>query len=489
MDTSWRPNTKAEYTALSVLGFLLLLVCLWAFTDEHPESSGAFFTPIAKVEVQPFEIYITESAELEASQSVILSSDLPSNTGKLLYLAPEGLLINEGEEIARFDPTPFEEEIQKIENNIKEEQANIQQAEAELGLQESDGEDRLSKIDHQIEMAKLKLTNFEKSTMPLRLANAEKEVERASAERRKASQSANTQRNLIEQGLTTKKALQQAVDVENEKKSVERIAQQNLKSLKEISLPSELKQSQLQYQNRINERDIYAKTLGQKIQKQASAIQRINHKIDVLKQNLEHAQRNLEHTSIRAPVSGTLLYKNMSFQKETRKAQIGDSLWNHQGFAVIPDMSSMIALTRIRENEIGTIEVGQEATLRPEAYSNTLLSGQVDAIGSLAADTTTESSTRYFEVRIALKEPDQRLRPGMTASVSILTRRYDQALLVPVEAVFFEEQSSYCFLWRNGRPKRIEVELGETNGQKVIVKTGLEEGQEVMLSYPKTYES
>ena len=170
----------------------------------------------------------------------------------------------------------------------------------------------------------------------------------------------------------------------------------------------------------MREREIYAKTLNQKLQKQQSAIRRINHKIEVLNQNLERAKNNLLHTRISAPVSGTLLYKNMSFQKETRKAQIGDSLWNRQGFAVIPDMSSMIALTKIRENEIGTIEIGQQVTLRPEAYSNTLLFGQVDAIGSLASDINTES-TRYFEVRIALDQPDKRLRPGMTASASILS--------------------------------------------------------------------
>ena len=82
---------------------------LWAAQDP-------FTVP---VESGQFELRVIESARLDAGQSVTIASELPSNQGKLIWLAPEGAWVEQGTEIVRFDPTPFETEVQKLERDFE----------------------------------------------------------------------------------------------------------------------------------------------------------------------------------------------------------------------------------------------------------------------------------------------------------------------------------------------------------------------------------
>jgi len=110
-------------------------------------------------------------------------------------------------------------------------------------------------------------------------------------------------------------------------------------------------------------------------------------------------------------------------------------------------------------------------------------------VGILASNSDSQSSDNRFEVRIALESTDPRLRPGMSARASILTNRFESATLVPVEAVFYEDEQAVCFLWRNGDPLRVAVEVGSSDGRQIVVQSGLEPEQEVMLVYPSAFDS
>lgn len=472
---------------LIVIALFILITSLWISGGSETAGSLGFYTPTAKVKRGSFSIYVVESATLDAKTSVTLSSELPSNQAKVLYLVPEGDLIQHGEIVAKFDPAPFEEAIQKLENEIKEEQAKLVQAQAEASLQAGENQGRLDNLAYQIKLAEIQLNNLKKSNMPLREAQAKQELSKAQAEYQTAKGEQATQEELFEQGFTKAKSLKEARDNAQDKLALYRIKQRNYRSLKEVTLPAELKRAQLKLENSRVELESYRLANVQRTQKQKAIIQRSENKIDSLKQNLERAHGNLSKTVVKAPVSGIVLYKTMSISNEKRKPQVGDSLWNRQSFAVIPDLSSLVAYTNIRESEVGKLAEGQQTTVQPEAYPRLSLSGTVASIGTLASgEDDAASGANHFRVRIALDEIDPKLRPGMTAKVSILARSYEDVLQLPVEAVFYRGQESVCFLWRDGSPRAVTLDLGENDGNYVVVNAGLEEGQEVMLTYPES---
>ena len=139
---------------------------------------------------------------------------------------------------------------------------------------------------------------------------------------------------------------------------------------------------------------------------------RLNHRYEVLKKFTQICRSTAGKNRADAPVPGFVVYQTVSVQGEMRKVQVGDSVWQHNGFIVLPDMSEIITDLKIRETDIAQIEVGQTAVIRPQAYPGLSLNGRVETIGTLA--TGADDEMPRFLVRVAIDKVDSKLRPGMT---------------------------------------------------------------------------
>ena len=481
-------KTSTVVLGTAGISMALLIASGWLVGDDNPREFDTSYRPTATVEEAPFAAFVTEEAVLESRQSVILASDLPSNSAKIVFLAPEGALMNPGDIVARFDPTEFEERILKIENDISDQQANIAEAEAERRLQKIGEKEEEAKLLQQVEFARLKLTELREGDASIRLARAQRALDKAEHDYAQAKTHMDTETQLLEKGLTRAKTHQQAVESEQESLAQLRIAQQDLRALSEVTIPGELRLAEIQFENRQRAHESFQQSLAHKQDIYQAGIARARNRIAALEQDLNAARLNLERTTITAPIPGMLLYKELSMKKERRKVQVGDALWNRQGFAVIPDMSAMVAVLQVRETELGKLAVGQPVRVEPQAFAGLQLSGSVESIGTLATDKNDDAS-RLFHVRVTLADTDERLRPGMTARAAIETSRLSQALQVPVEAVFYEGTQAVCFRLRNGRVERVEVILGVSDGQRVVVLDGLAPREEVSLVYPQSVDA
>ncbi|MEO8036989.1 MAG: hypothetical protein ABI837_21355, partial [Acidobacteriota bacterium] len=114
--------------------------------------------------------------------------------------------------------------------------------------------------------------------------------------------------------------------------------------------------------------------------------------------------------------------------------------------------------------------------------------GRVAEIGSSAAvRQSAGAGIRYFKVKVAIEDPDERLRPGMTSQVSIITNAVADSLAVPIQAVVDrvpgakkddEENDAlpkkkYVFVVREGKVRQAEVTTGISDATHVIIKWGL----------------
>lgn len=486
-----RLPSRASATAAGVIALsIVVLAVSFKVADNGPGTNGgtASFTPTAPVLSGPFDIEVTESATLDARQSVTLSSDLPSNRAKILYLAEEGAFVRQGDVVARFDPSPFEEDISKLESDIQEARAVLQQGQAEVALLEAESETARNKLAQQYDTARTRLENLQSADIPIRISKAETDLARAQADYSTARQETATEEKLLASGLANKTDVEKARIMEKEKRIALDIARRNYDNLKDTALPSELRQARLAVEHSGKELENQETVIRQQsLIRENANIARYRSKLADLEQALAQARNHRERTTLRAPVSGQLLYMKISIANEKRRVQVGDSLWNLQPFAVIPDMSSLVARINVRESDIGKLEPGQRATLYPEAYPNLSLPGHLESIGTLASVAEGQNAS-VFEVRIALDGADKRLRPGMSARAVILARHFDQALRVPVEAMFYLDRQAVCFLWNGGDPREVPVVPGDSDGRFIVIESGLEEGQQVMLVFPESFD-
>jgi len=147
---------------------------------------------------------------------------------------------------------------------------------------------------------------------------------------------------------------------------------------------------------------------------------------------LKQARDDLSKTTIYSPMAGTVTDLN----KEQGEIAIG-SQFQPDVILVVADLSEMEAQVNVDENDIVQIGIGQEAEITVDALPDQVLKGKVSEIANSAnasAAGTAEQKTE-FEIKIAISEPPQMLRPGMTATADVFTKTNENALSVPIACV------------------------------------------------------
>ena len=188
----------------------------------------------------------------------------------------------------------------------------------------------------------------------------------------------------------------------------------------------------------------------------------------------ERARLELEATEIRAPFAGSIAGWEIAAGTQVRAGQPLCSLI---------DVSHMLIDVDIVEAEAGSIHVGSSAVISCMAFPGIQFSGTVRTI-SPVIDVRTQMMRGTVEFAGGYPGSNARLalvRPGMFATVRIETERFDRRLLVPREAVLVRDLRSLVFTMERGLAKWHYVETGEENQDCLEVKSGIAEGDTVIV--------
>jgi multidrug resistance efflux pump len=203
--------------------------------------------------------------------------------------------------------------------------------------------------------------------------------------------------------------------------------------------------------------------------------------------DLRKAEGQLHALTVVAPAAGivSVLRNWRSGWMNPQDFKEGDRVWAGASIAELPDVSSLFGSARVDEVERGRLAIGQSATVRVEAVPDKQLTAHVDAISALAkADFTSWPPTRNFDVRIALDDHDDRLRPGMTISIRIATETLRQVLTAPAQAVFSHGSTDVVYVVRRHGVERRVVVVDRRNADRVVLRSGVEEGERLALVEP-----
>lgn len=186
------------------------------------------------------------------------------------------------------------------------------------------------------------------------------------------------------------------------------------------------------------------------------------------KQNsLSSAQINLADYSIRAPFEGVIA---------SVAVVRGDEVSGSTAIATLIT-NQKIAEVTLNEIDVTRVEVGQKVNLTFDAVEDLSVTGtvgEVDLIG-----TVTQGVVSY-NVKIAFDVQDDRIKPGMSVSTSIIISAKQDVLLAPIGAVKTQGGVSYVEILKDGVPQRQTVSTGESNDTMIEITGGLSAGDEVI---------
>ena len=208
------------------------------------------------------------------------------------------------------------------------------------------------------------------------------------------------------------------------------------------------------------------------------------------RESVRKAQTNLGYATITSPIDGVVLSKSVE-EGQT----VAASFNTPELFTIAQDLTDMRVIADIDEADIGGVKEGQRVTFTVDAFPEDSFEGQVTQVRQQA---TTESNVVTYEVVISAPNKDLKLKPGLTANVTIYTLELNNTLAVPSKALRFTpneallskgEQIADCEgdhkIWtKEGNTfKAYKVETGTSNGILTEIKSGIKEGTEVLVDF------
>ncbi len=168
--------------------------------------------------------------------------------------------------------------------------------------------------------------------------------------------------------------------------------------------------------------------------------------------------------TITAPISGKVA---------DREVTIGQTFNDAGGkLMTIVNDSRVLATANIYEKDLGSVKIGQRVNLKVASIPNRIFSGKVARIGTLV-----QGETRVVPVQAEIENSSGELKPGMFASLEVLTDKTSAPVLtIPASSVVDANGKKLVYVQNGNAFESVDVTLGETSGDIVEVKTGLFEG-------------
>ncbi len=192
-------------------------------------------------------------------------------------------------------------------------------------------------------------------------------------------------------------------------------------------------------------------------------------------------QRALAAVRITSPGDGiVMISEDFLGKKLTKDSRI--STWMPL-LATLPDMSSAIVETYIKEIDITKISLGDSAQITVDAIPNKVFSGKVIKVANMGEDKS-GFDMKVFRVVIRFDYVDSDLKPGMTCNNDIIFASYENQLLAPLKSIFSKGENRVVYLKRKGEIIEQPVKTGAEDEENVVILNGLQEGDRVLLHQP-----
>ena len=212
--------------------------------------------------------------------------------------------------------------------------------------------------------------------------------------------------------------------------------------------------------------------------------------VKVAQQDVVRAKTNLGYATVYSPIDGVVISKSVE-EGQT----VASSFSTPSIVKIAKDLTDMQCIAKVDEADIGVVKEGQRVTFTVDAYPDDVFSGSVKQVRH---NPVTTNNVVTYEVVVSAPNADLKLKPGLTANITIYTMERNGVMSVPSAALRFTPEASvfgkkYVIkdttaehkLWtlKDNVLTAHKVEIGVTDGLRTEIISGLEEGTTVIQSF------
>lgn len=488
-----RGNVLTIVVALLIVAAVIAGVVVMLGRGSAAQAAAERERDIFVVSRGAFSVTIPASGELTALNQAEIRNPLDVRA-VVTEIVPEGVMVKAGDVLLRLADDELRTRIQEAQLDLLSAENNVKAAEKELEILRSQHESEMSNARLRVELAELALEEWREGSVKARRQELELSIEVANKDLERLRIKYDEAKNLAVQGFISQEELRNdEISFMRAQSSVRRAEldewvydnyqhkREEKQKLSDVDQTTEeLKRVRARHEAEIARKlDDLASRRGQ---------------YDIRAVRTADFERQLGQTVVRAPRAGLVVYAS-SIQSNNRgndqqTLQIGSELRKNQEILYLPDMSQLVAAVQVHESLAGRIKPGQRVTVVSDSLPNTVLNGSVLNVSVLAVSAGwRDPNRRDYTVRILLEGGEQYgLKPSMRCKAEIHLDQVDDAIHVPVQAIFRRGALAYVYVQRGSGFAQQEVRVGRTSELYAELRDGLEVGARVLLREPSQEE-
>jgi RND family efflux transporter MFP subunit len=193
-----------------------------------------------------------------------------------------------------------------------------------------------------------------------------------------------------------------------------------------------------------------------------------NAELSLARSEVRAAEKELRDTKIKAPFNGKIALKNV---------ELGKLVTPGQNIFTLVDIHKIKIVAQVSELDIAKIATNNKVEIVLDSLGGDTFNGHVATIGLKADD-----STRSFPVEIFVDNPNEKLLPGMVATVSILTEKPKKLMLIPQNAIHSLNNMKIVYIMKDNKVTQKPIQTSSSINDHIIVEKGLAEGDKLIVS-------
>jgi len=474
------------YAVVALVVLVSLMVTWFAITrggDAGSVVSSAYYTinPIS------MEVTVTKDGELQAISNTEIVCPVEGQS-VIQSIVKEGTTVKKGDVIAVIETTDLTQKMETALLDLQKAEADLTAAKEAKEIQESTNVANLEAANVELVLARLDLEEYVQGTFPKLLASSKRDVEMARIAVKTKEQDLAQQQALFAKGFVN------ASDVKTGE--INLIKEQNTLASVEADLrvleKYTYEKESTDRKNKVAQAEkklvrVQRENMSNLAQKQAS-YNAAEQSLALRRRQMENYKNQLEAATIKAPSDGLVVYGSSGgWGRRDTPIQAGANVRFQETLIRLPDTSRMKAVARIQEAQVSKLRVDQNKPMRAVLKIAGLpnpMGGWVSNISVMA-----DSGSRWFNpdskeypVDVTLDTTPSGLKPGTSVEVKVYVERVNDALAVPLPALYSAGPDSYVFQRDgNGGHRPVKVRIGSVNDTHAQILDGAKQGDQVLL--------
>ncbi len=431
-------------------------------------------------------VSINETGTIESKDKIILKSQVRGQN-RIIKIVGEGTHIKKGDILVELDSGDLEEKEINQHIQVQNAEASLITARETLSITTNQVTADNDKAVLTLRFAKLAQEKYIKGEYPQELQQQEADIAIQSEELERSKDNLLWSTKLSDKNYITRTEMQADELVVKRSVLKLKIAENKLEVLKKYTYPQKVEQLESDVKQAEMALERTEKKGRADIIKAEANYRAKQSEFNQQTFRLKDIKEQLEFCKIKAPAEGMVVYsKGRNRWRQSEPLDVGISVSERQDLIELPAQSNMIVKISVPEASISKVEVGQEVLIKIEGFPHETYNGLVETIAILP-DTSRSwmnPELKFYDCRIKLLDPPKSIRQGNSCNAEIILKEFDNVIYIPDQCVqIFNGQSIVFVLTKTGSEQRI-VETGLSNKIMVVIKSGLQVGEKVLLAPP-----